>query len=451
MVHAFQIDDLKMAADVYSGAVHVLDDITFEIVKLFESHTQQEIVEKMGSDFGVQPVEEGYAEIVSLKEAGLLFTEDPYVHFLPEFKNRQPVIKAMCLHVAHDCNLRCKYCFASEGDYHGAKELMSEEVGKKAVDFLIQHSGNRRNLEVDFFGGEPLMNFEMVKKVVEYGNSLQEKYNKNFRWTITTNGVLLDDAKKQFINEHMSNVVLSLDGKKETNDKMRVHVDGRGSYERIVPKYQELAESRNQNHYYVRGTFTRHNLHFAEDVLHLADLGFLQTSVEPVVAAPELDYALCEEDLPILFEEYEKLAKEYVLRRKAGKPFNFFHFMVDLHQGPCVSKRLAGCGSGSEYVAVIPNGDIYPCHQFVGMDEFKMGSVFNGEVDRKDLQETFQQINVYSKEDCRECWAKFYCSGGCAANSQQYAGNLYGTYKVGCELEKKRVECALYIQGKLAE
>lgn len=450
MIHKFQMDDVKMVIDVYSGAIHILDDLTYEMVDLFESTSKVDLMSKFSS-YSKEEIEEAYEEIAALKQEGLLFTEDPYKRWMPHFKNRNPVVKAMCLHVAHDCNLRCKYCFASEGDYQGTKELMNVDTAKKAIDFLVQNSGNRRNLEVDFFGGEPLMNFNVVKEVVEYGNAIQEKYNKNFRWTLTTNGMLLDEEKKQYINQHMSNVVLSLDGRKEINDMMRSRIDGKGSYERIVPKYQDLAESRKQDRYYVRGTFTRNNLDFAEDVLHLADLGFKQTSVEPVVAPPDKDYALREEDIPGLIAQYEYLAKEYVKRHKAGEGFNFFHFMIDLTQGPCVSKRLAGCGSGSEYVAIVPNGDIYPCHQFVGMEEFKMGSVHEEGLQRKDLQKVFQDINVYSKEDCINCWAKFYCSGGCAANSYLYGGDLNATYEIGCELQRKRVECAMYIQAKLAE
>jgi len=353
----------------------------------------------------------------------------------------------MCLHISHDCNLRCRYCFAGTGSFGGERMNMSPETGRRAIDFLIKQSGNRRNLEIDFFGGEPLLNFNTVKEVVDYALGKEKEHNKKFKFTLTTNAVLLNEEHRKYINGNIQNIVLSIDGRKETNDRMRFRVDGRGTYEDILPKIMDIAESRNQDNYYVRGTFTRENLDFSGDVLHLADMGFKQVSVEPVVAAKDSGYDLREEDLPVLYGEYESLAKEYVRRMKDGNSFNFFHFMIDLSQGPCVAKRLGGCGSGHEYVAVTPEGDIYPCHQFVGMAEFKMGSVYDEGLNR-DIRDTFKNSNVYTKEECRGCWAKFYCSGGCAANAFQFNGSINVPYKIGCELEKKRVECALWIKSQ---
>ena len=394
--------------------------------------------------------QEAVEEILELYRAGQLFTEDIYENYIGDFKNRQTVVKALCLHIAHDCNLACRYCFAEEGEYHGRRALMSFEVGKKALDFLVANSGNRVNLEVDFFGGEPLMNWQVVKDLVAYGRSLEEPHHKKFRFTLTTNGVLLDDEVQEFVNREMANVVLSIDGRKEVHDRMRPHRGGQGSYEEIVPKFQKLAESRDQFNYYVRGTFTHNNLDFGEDVKHLADLGFEQISVEPVVAPPTEDYAIREEDVPALLAEYDKLALELLDRHRKGKGVNFFHFMIDLSGGPCVAKRLSGCGSGTEYLAVTPWGDLYPCHQFVGMDEFLMGNVDEGVV-RTDIRDEFKCCNVYAKEKCKDCFAKFYCSGGCAANAYNFSGNINGSYDIGCELQRKRVECAVMIKAALAE
>ena len=386
----------------------------------------------------------------SLKDEGELFTKDSYENYIMDFKKRPTVVKALCLHIAHDCNLACRYCFAEEGEYHGRRALMSYETGKAALDFLIANSGNRRNLEVDFFGGEPLMNWQVVKDLVAYGREQEKIHDKNFRFTLTTNGVLLDDEIMEFANKEMANVVLSIDGRKEVHDHMRPFRRGDGSYDLIVPKFQKFAESRNQEKYYVRGTFTHHNLDFSEDVLHLADLGFKQISVEPVVAQPEEEYALREEDLPKLFEEYDKLAAQMVERKKAGEDFNFFHFMIDLEGGPCVAKRLSGCGSGTEYLAVTPWGDLYPCHQFVGNEKFLMGNVKDG-ITRTDIRDEFKCCNVYAKEKCRNCFAKFYCSGGCAANSYNFHGDIKDAYDLGCELQKKRIECAIMIKAAEAE
>ena len=448
MIHKFSMNGINIVVDVYSGAVHIVTDVVYDILDIYIENNKENIFNQLQNRYTIAQLEEAYQEIKELQAQGLLFSQDVYEEYVSTL-DKQSVVKALCLHVAHDCNLRCKYCFGSTGSFHGQRSLMSSEVGKKAIDFVIKNSGKRRNIEIDFFGGEPLMNFEVVKEILEYADTEGEKYNKNFRFTITTNGLLLNNDIKEYINTHMSNVVLSLDGTKDVNDKMRVRIDGRGSYEDIVPKFIELAESRNQDNYYVRGTFTRFNLDFAKDVLHLADLGFEQISVEPVVAPDTEDYALKEEDLPKIFQEYEKLAVEYIKRKKEEKGFNFFHFMIDLTQGPCVAKRLSGCGSGHEYLAVTPEGDIYPCHQFVGNPKFKMGNVLTEDFDLS-IKNTFEKSNIYTKKKCKDCWVKFYCSGGCAANAYQINGDIQEPYKLGCELEKKRVECALMIQAALA-
>ena len=379
----------------------------------------------------------------------VLFTEDCYEEYICGFKDRPTVVKALCLHIAHDCNLACRYCFAEEGEYKGRRALMSAEVGKKALDFLVENSGNRRNLEVDFFGGEPLMNFDVVKEIVAYGRDLEKTHDKKFRFTLTTNGVLLNDDIMEFANKEMDNVVLSVDGRKEVHDFMRPFRNGKGSYDFIIDKFKKFADSRNQQKYYVRGTFTHHNLDFSKDVMHLADEGFEQISVEPVVAPDTADYAIKEEDLPKIMEEYDLLAKEMIKREKEGKGFTFFHFMIDLTGGPCVAKRLSGCGSGTEYLAVTPWGDLYPCHQFVGEEDFLMGNVFEG-IKKDEIVKEFKACNVYSKEECKKCFARFYCSGGCSANSYNFNGTINGTYEIGCKLERKRVECALMVKAALA-
>lgn len=463
MIHQYKNNGYDIIMDVNSGAVHVVDDVVYDgvdylagVLPEFEEpgpipeELAGQVREYLGKTYGLQEAEEALADIQELINREELFTKDVYRDYVVDFKKRKTVVKALCLHIAHDCNLACRYCFAEEGEYHGRRAIMPYEVGKAALDFLIGASGNRRNLEVDFFGGEPLMNFGVVKELVAYGREQEKIHNKNFRFTLTTNGVLLDDEVMEFANREMANVVLSIDGRKEVNDRMRPFRKGAGSYDLIVPKFQKFAESRNQEKYYVRGTFTRNNLDFSRDVLHLADLGFQQISVEPVVAAPEESYALRGEDLPQLFEEYDKLAVELVKRQKEHRGFNFFHFMIDLEGGPCVAKRLSGCGSGTEYLAVTPWGDLYPCHQFVGNEGFLMGNVMEG-VKNTALQKEFKQCNVYAKEKCRDCFAKFYCSGGCAANSWNFHGSITDTYEVGCELQKKRVECAIMIKAALAE
>ncbi len=456
MIHQYKNNGYNIVMDVCSGAVHVVDDITYDVIELYEKNrengveTDLSLLEKELPQYSSGELQETLEEVEALKESGELFTEDEYQQYVIDFKKRKTVVKALCLHIAHDCNLGCRYCFAEEGEYHGRRALMSLEVGKQALDFLVANSGNRRNLEVDFFGGEPTMNFDVVKELVRYGRSLEGPHNKNFRFTLTTNGVLLDDDIMEFANREMANVVLSIDGRKEVNDYMRPTRNGKGSYDLIVPKFRKFAELRNQTNYYVRGTFTHHNLDFSEDVLHLADLGFKQISVEPVVAPPEEPYAIREEDLPKLLEEYDKLAKEMIKREKEGRGFNFFHFMIDLTQGPCVAKRLSGCGSGTEYLAVTPWGDLYPCHQFVGMDEFKLGDVWHG-VQAEEIRDEFKLCNVYAKEKCRNCFARFYCSGGCAANSYNFHGSILDAYDIGCELQKKRIECAIMIKAALAD
>jgi len=446
--------------DVNSGSVHVVDDMVYEMIPLIEPLYTEGIRDRDTIGAAVlnlvelngpqEEILEAVDEVLFLAAEGQLFSEDLYENYIGDFKKRETVVKALCLHIAHDCNLACRYCFAQEGEYHGKRELMSFDVGKKALDFLVANSGNRVNLEVDFFGGEPLMNWQVVKDLVAYGRSLEKPYNKKFRFTLTTNGVLLNDEILEFANREMSNLVLSIDGRKEIHDLMRPFRGGQGSYDRIVPQFIKAAESRGQTDYYVRGTFTHFNRDFSADVLHLADLGFKQISVEPVVAAPEDDYAIREEDLPGLKEEYDKLAAEMLRRSKEGNGFNFFHFMIDLEGGPCVAKRLSGCGSGTEYLAVTPGGDLYPCHQFVGMEEFLLGNVEEG-IKRTDIRDEFKCCNVYAKEKCRKCFAKFYCSGGCAANSYNFHGNINDAYDVGCELQRKRVECAIMLKAALAE
>ncbi len=450
MVHQYKNNGYNIVLDVNSGAVHVVDDVAYDVIPLFETSTKEEIIDSLKERYLQAEITESYEEVKELAEQGSLFTKDQYQGYMEQFQDRPTVVKALCLHIAHDCNLACRYCFAEEGEYHGRRALMSFEVGKAALDFLIANSDSRRNLEVDFFGGEPLLNFDVVKRLVAYGREQEKLHDKKFRFTLTTNGVLLDDEVMEFANQEMANVVLSIDGRKEVHDKMRPFRKGAGSYELIVPKFQKLAESRNQDRYYVRGTFTHHNLDFSKDVLHLADLGFRQISVEPVVAQPEDDYALQEADVPKLLEEYDTLAAEMLKRHREGKDFNFFHFMIDLEGGPCVAKRLSGCGSGTEYLAVTPWGDFYPCHQFVGDEAFLMGNVTDG-LQNKQLQNQFKRCNVYAKEKCRECFARFYCSGGCAANSYHFHGSITDVYDIGCELQKKRIECAIMLKAALAE
>lgn len=455
MIHQYKNNGYNIVLDVNSGSVHVVDEVAYDVIAVCNQCTDKKNMEKQvyGTLTGRYPREElteALADVRELMEADQLFSEDVYEPYIQDFKERETVVKALCIHITHDCNLACKYCFAGEGEYHGSRALMSVETGKKALDFLVANSGNRTNLEVDFFGGEPLMNWETVKELVAYGRSLEKPFQKKFRFTLTTNGVLLDETIEEFLNREMSNVVLSIDGRKQVHDSMRPTKNGKGSYDLIVPKFQHLAQSRGQTNYYVRGTYTHHNLDFSEDVLALADLGFTQISVEPVVAPESEGYAIREEDLPKLFDEYDRLARELLKRRQEGRPVNFFHFMIDLEGGPCVAKRLSGCGSGTEYLSVTPWGDLYPCHQFVGQEQFLMGNLEDGIV-RSDIQNEFKCCNVYAKPECQDCFAKFYCSGGCAANAYHFTGKITGNYRIGCELQRKRVECAIMIKTALAE
>ncbi len=450
MIYQYKNNGYNIVLDVNSGSVHVVDDVVYDVIPLFEEKRKEEIYDDLKDRYNEEEIKEAIEDVEELKKEEMLFTEDVYKDYVLDFKKRKTVVKALCLHIAHDCNLACKYCFAEEGEYHGRRALMSFEVGKKALDFLIENSGNRRNLEVDFFGGEPLMNWEVVKQLVEYGRSKEKEHNKNFRFTLTTNGVLLNDEIMEFLNKEMSNVVLSLDGRKEVNDMMRPFWNGKGSYDMIVPKFQKFAQKRGQKDYYIRGTFTRNNLDFSKDVIEFADLGFKQMSIEPVVASEEESYAIQKEDIPQICEEYDKLAKEYIKRKKEGRGFELFHFMIDLEQGPCVAKRLSGCGSGTEYLAVTPWGDLYPCHQFVGEEEFLLGNVEEG-ITNTNMRDEFKLCNVYAKEKCKDCFARFYCSGGCAANSYKFHHSITDAYDIGCELERKRVECAIMIKAALAE
>ena len=463
MIHQYQNNGYNIVLDVNSGAVHVVDQEAYDVIAVLNemnaehtpetlkaSETETVLKEKLGDRYTEEDLKDILEAVTELTEQGRLFTKDIYENLIGIVKQRKTVVKALCLHIAHDCNLACQYCFAEEGEYHGRRALMSYEVGKKALDFLVANSGSRRNLEVDFFGGEPLMNWKVVKELVAYGRELEKQYDKHFRFTLTTNGVLLNEEVQEFVNREMDNVVLSLDGRKEVNDRMRPFRNGKGSYDLIVPKFQKLAESRDQQKYYIRGTFTRNNLDFSKDVEHFADLGFEQVSIEPVVGEDTDPYAIQKDDLPQIFEEYDRLAKMIIDREKSGRGFNFFHFMIDLEGGPCLYKRLSGCGSGTEYLAVTPWGDFYPCHQFVGDENFLMGNVNEG-ITRPEIADEFRCCNVYTKEKCKKCFARFYCSGGCMANAYKYADGLNDSYDLGCEMERKRVECAIMIKAAMAD
>lgn len=456
MIHKYQLNGYSIVMDVNSGAIHLVDTVIFDLLDDVTApvppQCPESLLEKWGKKYSPQEITDAYEEIFALYEADQLFSIDDYEQF-SNLMVSSPV-KAMCLHIAHDCNLRCEYCFAGKGDYSGGRSLMSEEVGKRAIDYLLKYSKGRRNLEVDFFGGEPTMNFDVVKAITEYARSKEQEHDKVFRFTLTTNGLLLDDDKIDFINREMSNVVLSIDGRKEINDKVRSRVDGSGCYDAIIPKFQKLVKARLEtgkyDQYYVRGTFTKYNKDFGEDVLHMNSLGFDQISIEPVVGDPAMPYTFSESDLPDIYAEYERLSKILIERKKAGTGFNFFHFMIDLDQGPCAIKRLRGCGCGNEYVAITPDGDVYPCHQFVGHEDWKMGTVFDGTIDTQ-MKEKFALATVYGKEQCRDCWAKFYCSGGCNANNMQFNGDILKPYEMACDLEKKRLECAIMIKAALAD
>ena len=443
------MDGLFIVVDVCSGSVHLVDEIAWEMIGLYEQYDREEVLRRIRERFGgdMKELEGCYEEITALKEAGKLFTPDTFEPIAGRLKQKSAgVVKALCLHVAHTCNLNCAYCFASQGKYHGERAVMSFEVGKQALDFLVASSGTRRHLEVDFFGGEPLMNFDVVKKLTAYARSIEKEHGKQFRFTLTTNGMLIDDDVIDFANREMSNVVLSLDGRKEIHDRCRVDYAGRGSWDRIVPKFQQLVKARGGKNYYMRGTFTHANPDFLEDIRTMLDLGFTELSMEPVVCAENDPAALTAEDLPVVMRQYEDLARLMLKRKKEGRPFTFYHYMLDLSGGPCIYKRISGCGSGTEYMAVTPWGDLYPCHQFVGEEAFRLGDVWHG-VTNTAVQEEFAGCNVYAREECRDCWARLYCSGGCAANAYHATGSVRGVYRYGCELFKKRMECAIYLQA----
>ena len=453
MIHQYQMDGLNIVLDVCSGGVHLVDEIAYDMIALYQDRSREEILAAMAEKYGgradVTPAELAacYDEITALKEAGQLFSEDSFAPLAGELKQRTSgVVKALCLHVAHSCNLNCSYCFASQGKYHGDRALMSFEVGKQALDFLMDYSGSRHNLEVDFFGGEPLMNFQVVKDLVAYARSVEKERGKRFRFTLTTNGMLIDDDVIDFANRECSNVVLSLDGRKEIHDRFRVDYAGQGSWDRIVPKFQKLVAARGGKNYYMRGTFTHANPDFLKDIQVMLDLGFTELSMEPVVCAEGDPSALTEADLPVVMRQYEDLARLLVARRREGRPFTFYHYMIDLSGGPCVYKRISGCGSGTEYMAVTPWGDLYPCHQFVGEEAFRLGDVWQG-VTNTETRADFAACNVYAREECRDCWARLYCSGGCAANAYHATGSVRGVYKTGCELFRKRMECAIWAEA----
>ena len=455
MIHQYKLNGYNIVLDVYSGSVHLVDEVAYDIIALYETTPQEEIVAQMLAKYGHRDdVDEGeildcLADIQALKQAGKLFSQDLWKDVEQEaFQHTKPVLKAMCLHVAHTCNLNCDYCFASQGNYHGDRGLMPFAVGKQALDFLIASSGSRVNLEVDFFGGEPLMNWQVVKDLVAYARTQEPIHHKKFRFTLTTNGMLLDDEVTAFCNREMHNVVLSLDGRKEVHDRLRKNLAGVGSYDIIVPKFQRFVQQRGDQSYYMRGTFTHDNVDFTNDIFHMADLGFTELSMEPVVSPPGEPWALTQEDLPKLFQQYELLAQEMLKREREGRPITFYHYMLDLTEGPCIYKRISGCGSGTEYMAVPPWGDLYPCHQFVGDPKYLMGDIWKG-VTNTAVRDEFKHCNAYARPECKDCWAKLYCSGGCAANAYHATGSITGVYEYGCELFKKRVECAIMI--KVAE
>ena len=456
MIHAYKMNGYNIIIDQNSGCVHSVDEVAYDIITNYENRNKDEIKSfilekyKDRDDVTTEDIDLCFDDIETLKKEGRLFAEDTFEKTAASFKKRQGVLKAICLHVAHDCNLACKYCFAGKGEYDGPRGLMSFETGKRALDFLVEQSGTRHNLEVDFFGGEPLLNWDVCKKLVEYGRSIEKKYDKNFRFTVTTNGVLLNDEIMEFCNKEMGNVVLSLDGRKETHDRLRITRKNTGSYDMIIDKFKKFAQSRNQKDYYMRGTYTHFNTDFSNDVIHMADLGFKELSIEPVVCSPEEEYALKESDLPILKDQYEILANEMLRRYRKGNGFTFYHYMIDLDAGPCIVKRVSGCGVGTEYMAVTPDGELYPCHQFVGDEKFLLGDIWNG-VQNKKVLEQFENCNVYSHKECKDCFAKLYCSGGCAANAYHSTGSVSGVYEFGCELHRKRIECAVMLKVAEAE
>ena len=452
MIHSYKLGGLNIVLDICSGSVHVVDEVAYDIIGLYESESKENIIAQMlekyadRDDVTKEELELCFEDIEELKAQGKLFSEDTFEPMAGDLKKKSAgIVKALCMHIAHTCNLNCSYCFASQGKYHGDRAMMSFEVGKQAFDFLIANSGTRRNLEVDFFGGEPLMNFDVVKELVVYARSIEKDHGKNFRFTLTTNGVLIDDDVIDFANKEMSNVVLSLDGRKEVHDRFRVDYNGKGSWDKIVPKFQKLVEAREGKNYYMRGTFTHHNPDFLEDIREMLSLGFKELSMEPVVCASDAPSALTDEDLPVVMKQYEDLAELMLKKHKEGDGFTFYHYMIDLKGGPCIYKRISGCGSGTEYMAVTPWGDLYPCHQFVGEEKYKLGDVWKG-VTNTEIQNEFAECNVYTREECRKCWARLYCSGGCAANAYHATGSVKGIYATGCELFKKRMECAIMLE-----
>ncbi|MBQ7117652.1 MAG: thioether cross-link-forming SCIFF peptide maturase [Clostridia bacterium] len=452
MIHSYKLGGFNIVLDICSGSVHAVDEVAYDIINLYEKEDKEKIISLMLERYGDredvtrEELELCFEDIEELKNEGKLFSEDTFEPMAGELKKKSAgIVKALCIHIAHTCNLNCSYCFASQGKYHGDRAMMSFEVGKQAFDFLIANSGTRKNLEVDFFGGEPLMNFDVVKELVAYARSIEKQHGKNFRFTLTTNGVLIDDDVIDFANREMSNVVLSLDGRKQVHDRFRVDYNGKGSWEKIVPKFQKLVEARGGKNYYMRGTFTHHNPDFLEDIKEMLSLGFKELSMEPVVCAEDDPSALTKEDLPVVMKQYEDLAELMLKKHREGDGFTFYHYMIDLKGGPCIYKRISGCGSGTEYMAVTPWGDLYPCHQFVGEEKYKLGDVWQG-VTNTDIQNEFAECNVYTREECRSCWARLYCSGGCAANAYHATGSVKGIYATGCELFKKRMECAIMLE-----
>ncbi|MFC7677628.1 thioether cross-link-forming SCIFF peptide maturase [Paenibacillus sp. GCM10028914] len=454
MIHQYQLNGYNIVLDTYSGSVHVVDDLAYEIIELYEHTSPEEILTLMLArhehdlDITENDIRETIAAVQELKDDGQLFTEDPYENLSLDLRNRQTYVKALCLNVAHTCNLSCDYCFASQGKYNGDRAIMSYEVGQKAIDFLLENSGHHRNLDIDFFGGEPLMAWKVVKQIVAYARSKEKEYKKKFRFTFTTNGMLLNDEVTEFLNQEMYNVVLSLDGRKEVHDRLRTTVNGKGSYDHILPKFQEFVRKRGDQEYYVRGTYTRNNVDFTNDIFHIADLGFDKISMEPVICDPREPYALTEKDLPEIYNQYEILAKEMIERGEQGDEFTFYHYMLDLSEGPCIQKRITGCGSGTEYLAVTPWGELFPCHQFVGDEAYSMGNLWDG-ITNPELQCRFKESNCYSKPECKDCWAKLYCSGGCPANALHATGDINGIYDFSCDVFRKRVECSMMV--KVAE
>lgn len=454
MIHQYKLNGYNIVLDTYSGSVHVVDELAYEIIGLYEIASSDKIVTSMLEKYRTNPeiteveIRETLTDIQELINHGQLFTDDEYKDLSIDLRDRKTYVKALCFNVAHTCNLSCDYCFASQGKYNGDRAIMSFDVGKRAIDFLLENSGHHRNLDIDFFGGEPLMAWNVVKQIVSYARSKEKEYHKKFRFTFTTNGMLLNEEVTEFLNEEMDNVVLSLDGRKEVHDRLRRTVNGKGSYDHIVPKFQQFIKNRGEKEYYVRGTYTHDNVDFTNDIFHIADLGFYKLSMEPVICDPQEPYALTEEDLPEIYNQYEILAKEMITRNEKGKKFTFYHYMLDLSEGPCIQKRISGCGSGTEYLAVTPWGELFPCHQFVGDEGFSMGNIWDG-ITKPEIQAQFKRSNCYSKPECQNCWAKLYCSGGCPANSLHATGSINGTFKFSCDIFRKRVECSMMV--KVAE